>query len=105
MAERQNSVWQVNRMKGLQMEHPTQKPIELVERAVLNSSSANEIVADPFLGSGSTLIACEKTNRRCFGMEIEPLYGDVILERFQKYSGKMPVREDGKTWEDVKNGV
>jgi DNA modification methylase len=81
--------------------HPTQKPIEICERPIEFSSMPNAVVLDLFLGSGSTLIACEKTNRRCYGMEIEPLYGDVILSRFAKFSGKDPVREDGVTWSSL----
>lgn len=56
---------------------------------------------DGFLGSGSTLIACEKTNRKCYGMEIDSHYCDVILARFAKFSGKDPVREDGVKWSEL----
>lgn len=68
--------------------HPTQKPIEICERPIIFSSNASQTVLDLFLGSGSTLIACEKTNRKCYGMEIDPHYCDVILTRWEKYSGK-----------------
>lgn len=67
--------------------HPTQKPVELCEHAINHSSKPGYRVLDLFLGSGSTLIACEKTNRRCFGMEIDPHYCDVIVQRWEKYSG------------------
>lgn len=80
--------------------HPTQKPIVLAEWCFENYGNP-QIVLDGFLGSGSTLIACEKTNRRCYGMEIEPLYGDVIIERWQKFSGKEAVREDGVEWSEL----
>lgn len=76
--------------------HPSQKPVLLFEH-IFNDHPAST-VADPFLGSGSTLIACEKTNRRCFGMEIDPHYCDVILDRWAKYTGKDPIREDGIPW-------
>lgn len=92
LAERQNGVWQVNRMKGLQMKHPTQKPVELAERAIINSSENRHIVVDPFLGSGSTLIACEQTNRRCFGTEIDPAYCDVIVKRWEEFTGNKAER-------------
>lgn len=82
--------------------HPTQKPIILAEWCFDNYGNPKSVL-DLFLGSGSTLIACEKTQRRCFGMEIDPLYCDVILDRWTKYSGKTAVREDGKLWEDVKD--
>lgn len=61
--------------------HPTMKPIELCSRAITNSSKERDIVLDLFLGSGSTLIACEKTNRICYGMELDPKYVDVIIKR------------------------
>jgi len=68
--------------------HPTQKPVGVSEHAIKHSSNSNQIIADLFLGSGSTLIACEKTNRRCFGMEIDPHYCGVIIERWQKFTGQ-----------------
>lgn len=67
--------------------HPTQKPIALAEWAFENYGDP-KIVLDGFLGSGSTLIACEKTNRKCYGMEIDPLYCDVIVQRWEKFTGK-----------------
>lgn len=67
--------------------HPTQKPIALAEWCFENYGNPN-IVLDLFLGSGSTLIACEKTNRICYGIEIDPHYCSVIIERWEKYSGK-----------------
>ena len=83
--------------------HPTQKPVQLAEWFFDQWGANTKVVADLYLGSGSTMIACEKTNRRCFGMEIDPLYVDVILERFAKFSGKDPVREDGVKWSEIKN--
>jgi DNA modification methylase len=68
--------------------HPTMKPVELVENAILNSTERNMIVADPFLGSGTTLIACEKTNRICYGTEISEKYCDVIITRWENLTGK-----------------
>lgn len=81
--------------------HPAPFPSKLAEEYIAASSNNGDLVADPFLGSGSTLIACEKTNRKCYGMEIETLYGDVILSRFAKFSGKDPVREDGVKWSSL----
>lgn len=63
------------------------KPIELCAKGIKNSSVVNEIVLDMFLGSGSTLIACEQTGRICYGCEIDPRYVDVIIERFCNYTG------------------
>ena len=63
--------------------HPNQKPVGLISKLI-----DGEIISDPFLGSGSTLIACEKTNRKCYGMEIDPHYCSVIIERWQNYTGQ-----------------
>lgn len=81
--------------------HPTQKPSKLAEWFFEHWGKDAKNIWDGYLGSGSTLIACEKTNRRCYGMEIEPLYGDVILTRWAKFSGKDPVREDGVKWSEL----
>jgi DNA modification methylase len=69
-------------------EHPTMKPVELCERAILNSSLRNSTVLDLFLGSGSTLIAAEKAGRKCYGMELDPKYCDVIVKRWEDFTGK-----------------
>ena len=61
--------------------HPTVKPVAMIADALLDSSSRGDIVLDPFLGSGATLMAAERTGRRCFGLEIDPLYVDVIVRR------------------------
>jgi DNA modification methylase len=68
--------------------HPTMKPVALVERAIRNSSKSRDIVLDPFGGSGSTLIACEKTGRQARLVELDPRYCDVIVERWQRLTGK-----------------
>ena len=81
-------VWQVKR--EVRKDHPTAKPIELIIRAVNTFDSIK--IYDPFLGSGSTLIACEKTNRKCYGMEIDPHYCDVIVKRWEEFSGKKAER-------------
>jgi DNA modification methylase len=72
--------------------HPTQKPVNLVKRAIKNSSKNEDIVMDLFLGSGSTLIACEKTNRICYGMELDPKYIDVIIKRYEDYTGNKAIK-------------
>jgi DNA modification methylase len=72
--------------------HPCQMPIALPERAIVFSSDERAKVLDPFSGSGSTLIACEKTKRRCFGIEIDPLYVQVIIDRWEKFTGKKAVK-------------
>lgn len=92
----QTSVWAVDKpMKN--KEHPTMKPVALPTCAILNHSDSGDIVADPFLGSGTTLIAAEQNNRKCYGMEISPAYCDVIVQRWEKLTGKTATLE-------VKNG-
>ena len=66
-------------------EHPTQKPVELMEWCIEKTQGT---ILDPFLGSGSTLIACEKTGRKCYGMELDPKYCDVIVKRWEDFTGK-----------------
>jgi DNA modification methylase len=85
--------------------HPTQKPVALCEWGISNYTDKNASVLDLFLGSGSTLMACEKTNRKCFGMEMSPDYCDVIIKRWQDFTGKIAVHaETGKPFAEVKNG-
>jgi len=85
--------------------HPTMKPVEMIENQLKISSNENSLVADLFLGSGSTLIACEKTNRKCRGMELDERYCDVIINRWQSFTGKKAVLEsNGKTYDELKNG-
>jgi DNA modification methylase len=88
--DRGGAVWEVRRDAGYL--HPTQKPVELARRAIENSSRAGEIVADGFLGAGTTVIAAELTGRRCYGLELSPGYCDVIVRRWEKVTGKQAVR-------------
>jgi len=100
---KQSDVWDIDRPKVSDL-HPTTKPIELVERAINNSSSPNDVVLDLFLGSGSTLIASEKTGRVCYGMELDPKYADVIIKRWQDFTGKDAIHEElGKTYNELSN--
>jgi DNA modification methylase len=78
------------------------KPVELIERALLNSSKAGGVVADFFGGSGSTLIACERRTRKGRLMELDPRYADVICRRYQEYTGRTALLEgDGRTFEEI----
>jgi DNA modification methylase len=100
-ARDQGDVWLVNKLVKNDL-HPTMKPVELVERAVRNSSKTRDIVLDPFGGSGSTLIACEKSGRRARLIELDPKYVDVIIRRWQDYSGHKAVRlADGRHFDDL----
>lgn len=85
---KQSNVWSMKRPSVNDL-HPTMKPVELVAKALVNSSGSEDIVLDLFLGSGSTLIAAEKTGRICYGMELDPKYVDVILKRWEDYTGKV----------------
>jgi hypothetical protein len=67
--------------------HPTVKPVALIADAILDVTTRNGLVLDPFLGSGSTIMAAERTGRRCYGLELEPLYVDTALRRWQSYTG------------------
>ncbi|WP_297475536.1 DNA methyltransferase, partial [Ferrovum sp.] len=97
-------VWQIKKPQKNDL-HPTMKPVELVERAIRNSSKTRDLVLDPFGGSGSTLIACEKTGREARLMELDPKYVDVIVKRWQEFTGKQAVLEaDGRTFDEVMNG-
>jgi len=90
------SIWNVKRDNVAGYKHPTQKPVALSQKAVLNNSKEDDIVFDSFLGSGSTLIACEKTNRKCYGIELDPKYCDVIVKRWENFTGKKAELENGQ---------
>ncbi len=100
-ARDQGDVWFVKKPVANDL-HPTMKPVELVERAIRNSSKSRDTVLDPFAGSGSTLIACEKTHRRARLIELEPKYCDVVIRRFEEFSGKRAVLEgDGRGFAEL----
>ena len=81
------------------------KPVALVERAIRNSSKSRDILLDPFGGSGTTLIACEKTGRSARLLELDPRYVDVIVGRWQEFSGQVATLEnDGRVFEAVAAG-
>ena len=89
-----SDLWEIPRPKVSDL-HPTMKPVELCEKGIFNSSKEGDIVIDLFGGSGSTLIACERTSRRCFMMELEPHYCDVIVKRWEDFTGERAVRPVG----------
>ena len=95
------TVWDCDRAQVNEF-HPTQKPVALAERAIGNSSKAGDVVLDLFLGSGSALIACEKTGRICYGLELAPEYVDVIVRRWQDFTGKQATLDgDGRTFDEI----
>jgi DNA modification methylase len=97
----QSTLWEEKKPAANRI-HPTAKPVELVERALLNSSKGGDIVADLFGGSGSTLIGCERRGRKARLMEIDPKYADCIVQRYQQYAGKKAVLEgDGRAFDEI----
>jgi DNA modification methylase len=104
-ARDQGDVWQIKKPHKNDL-HPTMKPVELMERAVVNSSKTRDIVLDPFGGSGTTVIACEKSGRRARIIELDPKYVDVIVRRWQDWTGKLATREsDGVGFDDLAGEV
>ena len=96
----QSDVWQIKKPHKNDL-HPTMKPVELVERAIRNSSRPGNVVLDPFGGSGTTLIAAEKSGRLARLIELDPKYVDVIVRRWQDWTGKQATREsDGLAFDD-----
>ena len=87
-----NNVWKFGRDTERVGGHATPKPVELCERAIKSSSQKSNIVLDLFLGSGSTLVACEKTERTCYGMEVSEKYCEVICKRWEDYTGKKRIK-------------
>lgn len=97
----QSTLWEEKKPAANRI-HPTAKPVELVERALLNSSKSGDVVVDLFGGSGSTLIGCERRNRKARLMEIDPRYADCIVRRYQEYTGKKGTLEgDGRTFDEI----
>jgi DNA modification methylase len=106
---KQSTVWEIPNLNPFggsreepKTDHGTPKAIEVMRRPILNNTRQKDIVYDPFLGSGTTLIAAELTDRVCYGLEIDPHYCDVIVTRWQDLTGKKAVLEaDGRTFEQV----
>jgi len=89
---KQTTLWEINLDKNVEGGHSTQKPVECMERPLRNHAGD---VYDPFLGSGTTLIAAERQSRRCYGMEIEPQFVQVAIERWEAFTGEKAQRADG----------
>jgi DNA modification methylase len=103
-ARDQGDVWFVDKRAKNDL-HPTMKPVALVERAIRNSSKSRDIVLDPFGGSGSTLIACEKAGRQARLVELDAKYVDVICQRWQEFTGGAAILEaDGRAFEEIAAG-
>ena len=89
----QGDVWRVERPSASEA-HPTMKPLALIERALENSSRAGDLVCDLFFGSGSTLIACERLGRVCYGVELDPHYASIVLARWEAFTGETAVKAE-----------
>jgi len=103
-AEGRNTIWSMKRENVMEYVHPTQKPVEIITKAIINSSKTDDIVLDLFLGSGATMIGAEKTNRVCYGMELDPKYTDVIVQRYVDYTGNEDIIKNGESiiWQKTK---
>ncbi len=103
---KQTTLWQIaNKDQDADTVHGTQKPVECMRRPILNNSSPGQAIYEPFMGSGTTLIAAETTGRVCLGIELNPTYVDVAVERWQQFMGKAAVLDqDGRTFEEVRTG-
>jgi DNA modification methylase len=92
------TIVRMNASKERDLGHPAVFPVQLSVSYIEAMTDESEGVYEPFCGSGSTLIACEKMNRKCYAMEIDPHYCDITLNRYSKYCGKTIIREDGELW-------
>ena len=102
---KQTTLWQIaNKDQDATTVHGTQKPVECMRRPILNNSSPGQAVYEPFMGSGTTLIAAETTGRLCYGVELNPTYVDVAIERWQAFTGEQAVLLDsGETFAALKS--
>ena len=102
---KQTTLWQIaNKDQDVETVHGTQKPVECMRRPILNNSSQGQAVYEPFMGSGTTLIAAETTGRVCYGIELNPAYVDVAVQRWQQFTGKHAVLEGaGTSFDDLRS--
>ncbi len=102
---KQTTLWQIaNKDQDAETVHGTQKPVECMRRPILNNSSPGQAVYEPFMGSGTTLIAADTTGRVCYGIELNPAYVDVAVQRWQQFTGKHAVLEGaGTSFDDLRS--
>jgi len=102
--KRIGSVWSVSKDGGASYVHPTQKPVELMEKGIFNCSKTKNIIMDLFLGSGTTLIASENLTRKCYGMELDEKYAQVVIQRYCDYTSIDTIKINGKevSWSEYK---
>jgi DNA modification methylase len=104
---KQTTLWSIpTGGQDVETKHSTQKPVECMRRPILNNSDPGQAVYEPFLGSGTTLIAAQSTGRVCYGIEIDPIFIDVAIRRWVAFTGDSAVREgDGQSFRDVEQGL
>ena len=93
-----STTWEIDRDSVRTYKHPTQKPVTLAGRALINSSKENDIIVDLFVGSGSTMVACDQLDRRCYGMELDPQYCQIIIDRMQAQDPEIKIKKNGKKY-------
>lgn len=100
---KQTTLWTIaNKNEDAETVHGTQKPVECLRRPILNNSSPGHGVYEPFMGSGTTLIAAESCGRICLGMELDPIYVDVAVRRWQAFTGETATLEaTGQTFDEI----
>ena len=89
----------------LTAQHPTPKPVGLIADAILDVTARNDLILDPFMGSGSTLIAAERVGRRCRGLELDPLYIDLAIRRWQRLTGDQARLEGGGAFDELEQAA
>jgi len=96
-------LWQIGaNTDETKTQHGTQKPVECMSRPIINHTNPGQAVYDPFLGSGTTIIACERLGRCCFALDIDPHYVDVAIQRWQNFTGKQATLDgDGRTYAEI----
>lgn len=96
-----SDVWHIQRKMGKDEDHATKKPLELCERGIRHASQQGELVLDLFLGSGSTMIASHQLKRKCFGLELDPKYCQVIVDRMKKLDPTLVIKRNGELWDKM----
>jgi DNA modification methylase len=91
----ETDIWDFNRDGRSEYKHPTQKPVQLSSKAITNSSKSDDLVLDLFLGSGSTMVAAHQLKRKCYGMELDPKYCQVIIDRMRKLDTTLVIKKNG----------
>jgi len=95
-SRKENSLWEIDKPNKSETGHSTQKPVECMARPIRNNTYEMESVYDPFIGSGTTMVASHQLNRKCYGMEIDPKYCQVIIDRMRKLDPEIVIKKNGE---------